>query len=329
MTSHFLKHAAIWMLGFFMIGPADALEREEVSWTNGDVRLAGTLYVPEGRGRHPVFIYLHGSGPETRRGMTYIQYARNFAKNGIAMLVYDKRGAGESTGDWKSTDYADLAEDAVKGIEYLMTRKDIDKKSIGVIGASEGGWTGPIAVNTSPHVTHAILTSAPPMSPNEQGYYEWSLELREEGMSEEDIAEIMELERQRDRVRKTDTGWEALDEAIAVAKRRPWYEAAGSPGRPNKKHSRYEWMRRNMDYDPLPALKKLDVPVLLLYGAKDPLVDAKTSAEVMEKLAEDEGKDFTIYTYPDGVHNLTANGVTYTKEHWDRIFGWLKKKGFK
>jgi acetyl esterase/lipase len=71
MTSHFLKRAAFWMLGFFMIGPVNALEREDVSWTNGDMKLIGTLYIPDGKGPHPVFIYLHGSGPETRRGMTY------------------------------------------------------------------------------------------------------------------------------------------------------------------------------------------------------------------------------------------------------------------
>jgi len=324
MKTSFSKNALLWALIFTVVNSAGALERDDVSWTNGDVTLAGTLYKPDGRGKHPTFIFLHGSGPDTRKGSTYTQYARNLVKKGYAVLLYDKRGAGESTGDWKSTDYVDLAQDAVKGIEYLLTRKDVNKKAIGVIGSSEGGWTAPIVENVSPHVSRMILISAPPMTPAEQGNFEWSLELRAQGLSESDIAEVMTLERQRDLVRKTDSGWNELDEAIEAAKKRPWYEAAGSPGRPDKNHPRYEWLRRNMDYDPIPSLKRVNVPVLLMYGAKDPLVDAKTSAAIMAQLAKDEGKDFTIYTYPDGGHNLTANGITFKQEHWDRIAGWLE-----
>lgn len=307
---------------------ARAALMEDLVWSNGDVRLGGTLYLPEGKGPHPAFIYLHGSGPDTRKGLTYQRYARQFADNGVAMLLYDKRGTGESTGDWMQSDYSDLANDAVAGIELLVKRDDIDKNAIGIVGGSEGGWTGPLAATRSSQVSLLILISAPPMSPYEQGLYEYSVELRNEKLPEDQIAEVIALARLREQVRQSDTGWEELDRAIEAARVRPWYEAAGSPERPEKNpaNPRTQWYRRIMHYDPMPVLHTLRVPTLLLYGADDPLVDAKRSAEIMQSLRDNEGKDFTIHVYPGCGHNLTTNGFKFPDDHWDRIFDWITAK---
>lgn len=318
---------AVWMAGILVAVSARAVEREEVGWTNGDVRLSGTLYLPDGDGPHPGFIFLHGGGPETRGAFTMQRYARQFADHGIAMLLYDKRGAGESTGNRLESTYEDLAKDAVQGINLLVNHDDIDAKTIGIIGASEGGWTGPLTANMSDRDTLLILISAPPMSPLEQGLYEYEVELRGRGLSESDIAEAVALERQMARVQAADEGWEELDRAIESAKSRTWYEAAGSPARPDKTSAVYKWYRMVMNYNPIPSLKQLDVPVLLLYGANDVLVDAKRSAEIMGELAKSEDKDFTIHVYPNGQHNLTSNGFQFPEDHWDRIFNWIREKG--
>jgi len=306
--------------------PTFALRTEDVEWTNGDVTLSGTVYLPDGAGPHPGFVFLHGAGPETRTAFTMTRYAREFAKHGIAMLLYDKRGTGKSTGDWMQSDYSDLANDAVQGIELLVKRKDIDPKHIGVIGASEGGWTGPLTANRSPYPSLLILISAPPMSPFEQGFFDMRNELRSAGLSESDIAEAIELERLTRQVQRTDEGWDDLDRAVEAAKSKPWYEAAGSPDRPDPSNPRSSWYARIMDYDPVPALRAIRVPTLLLYGAKDVLVDATTSAKRMEELATKEGKDFTIHIYPESGHNLTLDEVRFPADHWDRIFGWIAEK---
>ena len=169
--------------------PAFSITREDVTWRNGDVELHGTLYLPESKGPHPAFIFLHGSGPESRRGIFYHLYANKFAENGIAMLIYDKRGTEESTGDYRVALYEDLAQDAVEGIEMLAERDDIDAEFLGVIGQSEGGWTGTLACTMSPHVSLFIMNSGPAVSPYEQGIYSFSMRLRNKGISEPDIAE--------------------------------------------------------------------------------------------------------------------------------------------
>ena len=66
--------------------------QEEVRFQNGQVTLAGTLYVPSGSGPHPAVIFIHGSGDDSRE--TYRYYADILARRGIAVLIYDKRGVG-------------------------------------------------------------------------------------------------------------------------------------------------------------------------------------------------------------------------------------------
>src|SRR5215471_13392082 len=82
-------------------------KREDVSFSNGEIHLAGTLISPNTRGRHPAIILVHGSGAEDRE---YILPDAHFLiRRGIAVLGYDKRGVGGSTGDWHTASFEDLA----------------------------------------------------------------------------------------------------------------------------------------------------------------------------------------------------------------------------
>jgi Predicted hydrolase of the alpha/beta superfamily len=75
------------------------------------------------------------------------------------VLGYDKRGVGESTGDWNAATYEDLAGDAVAAVEYLKTRRDIDAAQIGLLGISQAGWIMPLAAVRSKDVAFLISIS--------------------------------------------------------------------------------------------------------------------------------------------------------------------------
>jgi uncharacterized protein len=73
--------------------PAAAAARGiDFSWRSEEVRLAGELLLPVGRGPHPAVIMLHGSGPATRED--FRRQARFLAGRGVAALIFDKRGSG-------------------------------------------------------------------------------------------------------------------------------------------------------------------------------------------------------------------------------------------
>jgi hypothetical protein len=90
---------------------------EEVGFENGGTHLAGTLLAPVTPGPHPAIVMLHGSGPSTRESLQ--PFADVFARNGIAVLLHDKRGTGASTGNWTHATFDDLASDAIAAVEYL------------------------------------------------------------------------------------------------------------------------------------------------------------------------------------------------------------------
>ena len=114
---------------------------EEVSFSNGDAVLKGTLVLPEGYSRKtPVLIMITGSGLQNRDEEIYEHkpfavIADALARAGIATLRYDDRGFGESTGDLVHCTTEDMKNDALAGIGLLRERFD----RVGVIGHSEGG----------------------------------------------------------------------------------------------------------------------------------------------------------------------------------------------
>lgn len=115
--------------------------QEEVSFSNGDAVLRGTLTLPEGVTRKtPVLIMVTGSGLQNRdeeifEHKPFAVIADALARNGIASLRYDDRGFGESTGDVVNCTTEDLKNDALAGINMLRQRFD----KVGVLGHSEGG----------------------------------------------------------------------------------------------------------------------------------------------------------------------------------------------
>jgi alpha-beta hydrolase superfamily lysophospholipase len=106
-------------------------------------------------GKHPAVILVHGSGAENRAYV--LPFARFLVRRGAAVLGYDKRGVGGSTGDWKTASFEDLADDVVAAFEYLKSRRDIDPAQIGLLGVSQAGWVMPLAAVRAKNV--AFLNS--------------------------------------------------------------------------------------------------------------------------------------------------------------------------
>jgi len=127
---------------------------EIVSFDNRGARLVGTLFLPDHPEPVPGVVFLQGSGAIPRgffRG-----YAEHFAKSGHAVLIYDKRGAGESTGDYQADGVFDLswnlellASDAAAGLAYLGGRNEVRGQPVGFVGLSEGGLITPRAATLS------------------------------------------------------------------------------------------------------------------------------------------------------------------------------------
>jgi dipeptidyl aminopeptidase/acylaminoacyl peptidase len=159
-------------------------EFETITFQNGDVTLAGTLDLPAGEGPFPAIVTTHGSPPLTRNDWYNLMVSNFFVQHGYAVLRYDKRGVGDSTGKYPEvgTDNSeainDLADDALAGVEFLKNHNLINPNMIGVEGFSQGGWIAPLAASKSSDVAFAIARSGPTSSVGQEIYYS---DLTEEG----------------------------------------------------------------------------------------------------------------------------------------------------
>lgn len=279
--------------------------QHEVTCRNGDVTLAGTLFIPTtGRSPHPAIVFLHGSGTVTRDADRFL--ADHFARRGVATLIFDKRGSGASTGDWHEANFHDLARDALAWVDLLKLRADVDATKIGLMGASQAGWVAPLAASKSPRVAFLALISGPTVPVAREGWWDAEFRLRERGFAPAQIEQALRLLRMDDEVTRTGRGMPELQAALDGAKGEPWYGTLGlGTLQPADSPSRL-WYRRVIDFDPLPVLEKLSVPSLWIYGEQDPTIPAAESVAILERLKtrSKTGKQITVDVFPEANHTL-------------------------
>jgi len=286
---------------------------ETVHFTSGDITLAGTLVLPEGSQPHAAVILVHGSGPQKRDLFT----ARWFASEGIAALAYDKRGVGESSGDFRKVPFMELCGDGLGAIRYLKSRKEIDAKRIGVWGLSQGGWLGPLAASRSADVAFVIAVSGPGVSPGEQMIVYYANQLRGQGMDEGDVREASTVRRDIWSYMSSGLGYEKTKAELDGTRTKRWFSQARvqedhsfgalpTPAELSKPVGRSAiWFKQEAVYDPVPALRALRVPALFLFGDHDQLIPVDESVAVIQRvLAEDKHRDFTIWVFPNVDHEM-------------------------
>jgi len=290
------------------------LVREEaVRLASGKVNLAGTLVLPGGPGRHPAVVLFHGSGPQERDLAT----ARWFASQGVAALAYDKRGVGESTGDFRAIPFMELCDDGLAAIGYLKSRKEVDAKHIGVWGLSQGGWLGPLAASRSADVAFVIAVSGPGVSPGEQMIVYYANELRRQGVPEGDLREASVVRRDIWTYMSNGNGYEKVKAELEQARTKAWFSRAkaqqdnsfGTLPKPEELSKpvgrNLLWFRQEMNYDPVSALRALRAPTLFLFGDRDQLIPVQESVIILRRvLGEDAHHDFTIREFANDDHEM-------------------------
>lgn len=169
-------------------------KQAEVTFPNakaGNV-LAGTLTMPADGKASKIVILITGSGPQNRdeelQGMNhrpFLVLSDWLTRNGIAVLRYDDRGIGKSTGNFNAVTTADLADDAEAAVKYIQSRPELSKLSIGLIGHSEGGVIAPMVASRNTAVKFLCLLAAPGVPMFDLGLQQQKDQLRLSGMTEE------------------------------------------------------------------------------------------------------------------------------------------------
>lgn len=285
--------------------------QEDVTFRNGDIKLAGALLVPNSAGKHAAMILAHGSGPEDRNSL--LPFVRFVVRHGMALLAYDKRGVGGSTGDWRISSFDDLAGDAIAALEFLKSRTDIDPKQIGILGVSQGGWIGPLVASRSKDIAFVISVSGAGVTPGEETLDYMQSELRVNEVPANEIAEAVSLIKLSYVHAQTGEGWNEYSAARKKLENRPWLPYIGAPA--TRDDSQWAFMRLSFFYDPTPALKNVHCPTLALFGGLDlNVLPEKNKAKWESALREAGNRDYTLLILPKGNHVLMEAKVGSTEE---------------
>jgi dienelactone hydrolase len=166
--------SALIALCFFVCADAFGAPRvEEVSFSSHDARLSGSIAYPAGRPLLAAVVFVHGAGKQSRD----LALAGRFAGEGIAALVYDKRGVGKSGGEYEGNynvsekNLSLLADDAAAALQWLAAQPALKSVPIGVTGFSQGGWIAPLAAERSGKAKFLVLFSGPVCKVSEENIY--------------------------------------------------------------------------------------------------------------------------------------------------------------
>ena len=286
---------------------------EEVSFPAGDgkVTLAGTLTIPQGAGPFPAAVFVGGSGPADRDETTaghkpFLVLADLLARKGIAALRYDKRGIGQSTGNYEQATVDDLAGDVQAALNYLKTRKEVDPKRTGVLGHSEGGILAEqVAVHTS-DLDWLVLLATPATTGERTLLRQSELIARTGGLPEEQITRSQQLDRMAYGAVREEKSPSALEARLRNLIEKSGLSASMPPAalQAQIRLMTTPWFRQYLDLNPAPLLEQIKCPVLALNGDRDLQVDADQTVPVLRQAYEKSGnKDFTVMEI-EGVNHL-------------------------
>ena len=155
--------------------PRIAVREIEVRFRSAGATLSGTLTLPSGRGPHPAVAWISGSGPTLRAYLPDLEAL--LVRHGVAVLAYDKRGVGQSSGVYPGespTAYAIdvLARDAAAAVRFLAAQPDVDRSRVGLAGHSQAGWIMPLAASREPRARFLIAFSGPAVTADENDLFQ-------------------------------------------------------------------------------------------------------------------------------------------------------------
>lgn len=290
------------------------------------VEIAGTLLTPKSNGPHPGIVLIHGSGYNERWWVWYM--ADLFAKNGIAALAIDKRGCGESGGEWESVSLETLAMDGVAGVHLLQSRDDIVATRVGLWGISQAGWIMPIAAVNSSDIAFIVVTSGAAVTVEEEGYFDYIVQLKDAGYSEEDRAKARDILERDFQVSVTGEGYDELMAKVSEVRDEAWYKELRIFVSPPDSNAR-RFYRINGIFDPVPYWEQIKIPVLFLYGEEDRSVEPSRSIEILNRIIAEQEPDFTIRSFPRADHGIRVpvdSKFPYTRPapgYFDTMIDWL------
>lgn len=294
-----MKYISILLLALTFCCTSTTIPVEEkITFSSQGNQLVGYLSKPTSVKKFPVVVVLHSASHGHHDNDLYNHLEKNLQEIGIGVFTYDRRGSGESEGDFQSASLEDLAKDALAAIAILKKRNDVAVDKIGLYGISQGGWIAPIAYTLQPEaIQFMVLSSSCGTSPAGQMEYSAVTTLKMNGYDENIIKKAVELRNICNEYYRGNADRTESQNIINEYREEAWFSDVYLPWQGNlpKDVKNTKWFFE-MDFDPMPYFKKVKIPLLLFYGDYDRWVPIDKSIENW-KAAMKTAKNTNIEVY--------------------------------
>jgi dipeptidyl aminopeptidase/acylaminoacyl peptidase len=310
--------------------PEIKYDGHDTTFRNDSITLSGTLNIPRGKGPFPAIIFTHGSGDEARYANAYI--ADYFANKGFVTLIYDKRGVNKSTGNWRESNFINLANDCISGIKFLQSDPRVINDKVGVYGQSQGGSICPLVTVLYPKTAFVISAASCGVSMLESDLFEARNRLSKHitGDALELALSLIKLEAD---YAITGEGWEKIEEANDLYSGEKWYQDYVNP--PSQDNWWYGFYNKTGNYNPVDFWKKVTQPVLILKGDHDQVCPGYPTFQNIEEALKKAGNaEYKIVFFLNSDHEFHV--IDRSNEFWfkgtpnycETIYDWLNKNKF-
>jgi uncharacterized protein len=318
------------------------LREETAVFDSAGTTLFGKLTLPAtGQPPFKTVLFVHGSDPVPSVGQEWLPHL--LAANGIATLVFDKRGTGCSKGQYLQH-FGVLSDDVVAAVGWLKTKAEVDQAHIGLAGFSQGGWVAPLAALKEPAIKFVVVGYGLAMSMADEDRLEAPLKLKAIGVDAAAIAEYQELNSALHQLARAGfKDWRELEGKLDTFKDRAWLATA--KGLPT-------WLGLTLQmgltqakvvappmfenffqpfYEPVPTLEKLNIPMLWLIAEQDIEAPPEPTIAALKRLRQ-QGKPFATVIFPESDHGMfefeMRDGKRVKTKYADKYFAtvlkWIK-----
>ncbi|HOY18120.1 MAG TPA: alpha/beta fold hydrolase [Haliscomenobacter sp.] len=293
---------------------------EDVSFENtkAGITLAGTLTLPQKEGVFPAVVLISGSGAQNRDEellghKPFLVLSDFLTKNGIAVLRFDDRGTAASKGDFKTATSLDFSTDVEAGVNYLLSRKEINKKKIGLIGHSEGGIIAPMVATHSKAIAFIVLLAGTGIPGDQLLLLQQELIGKAAGTVDSVLQKNLKINQGAFDIVAHSTNTEQLNTALTtyfkqtikdiLSAERPAGMSENDLLKMIVGQLTSPWMQYFIKYNPAIALEKVKCPVLAINGEKDLQVPPKINLGAIKKaLTKAKNKKVTTKELPNLNH---------------------------
>ncbi len=317
--------------------PPFPYKTEEVLIENekDEVYLSGTLTFPEEGENFSAVILISGSGPQNRDEeifghKPFLVIADFLTRNGFAVLRFDDRGVGASTGDFSKATTFDFANDVLAAVNFLKLREEIDENKIGLIGHSEGGMIAQIAAVTNPSdIAFVIMLAGVGIPGDELILLQSRIIASLEGRPEDEIEKAMINQKKLVDLLKSNKANDEIENEIRQIISDSFSNLPDFKDESAERIKQIvdiqiktimsDWYRTFLRFNPAEYLGKITMPVLALNGEKDAQVPPKENLKAIESALNKAGnKNFKTIELK-GLNHLFQNCETGSISEYGKI----------